>query len=219
MEQLAWPRTSIRRAASSNETVAINEKYKPVYFAKLNVRLLFGSNSVPYVSDHSDGFWRRCILVPCQAKVSPEEEDLDLVNRLVTTEAAGIFNWILEGAVDVMRAGGKIFVAEQVDALVARQREIMDPHRLFVEQELTNAFVENFMPGVQGIYPRYKQWMEARGHKTPLSWERFCEVIRRVYPNAELTQQRDPVAGKCRGFRGICWRSDTEYFEEDSGSC
>ncbi len=42
---------------TSNEPVTINEKMKPVYHARLNLRLVFVSNLVPHVNDQSDGFW------------------------------------------------------------------------------------------------------------------------------------------------------------------
>jgi len=77
----------------SNEPLTINEKMKSVYDARLLIRLLFVSNSVPYVSDRSDGFWRRCLLVECKGRVCDDQEDLSLSDKL-KDEAPGIFNWL-----------------------------------------------------------------------------------------------------------------------------
>lgn len=110
---------------SSNEPVLINEKNKPVYSARLGVRLLFVSNKVSHVSDFSDGFWRRCLLANCLAKV-PGREDLALIEDL-KTESAGIFNWLLQGAIDLVKNKGHIDVAPAIERTVARHRRVMDP--------------------------------------------------------------------------------------------
>lgn len=200
--------SSIKRIVS-NEPIGINPKYKSVYFARLSVRLMFGSNSVPYVSDRSDGFWRRCILVPCKAKVRSEHREFGLAQRLINTEAAGIFNWLLEGAVEVTAAGGHIFEAEDIKHAVIHQRRIMDPHRGFVRENLMISQNDYFMPGLQELYAKYTDWMDARGHTGKLNWPRFREVVKQEFPNARSVQSRDPIFGKCRGYIGLCWRNDT----------
>ncbi len=59
-EKVAPTFIDVVKNLTSNEPATINEKKKPVYDARLNVRLLFVSNSIlPYISDHSDGFWQQ----------------------------------------------------------------------------------------------------------------------------------------------------------------
>lgn len=205
--------SAIKRLVS-NELIGVNPKYKAVFFARLNVRLMFGSNGVPHVSDRSDGFWRRCILVQCMAKVGIEQIERGLAQRLIKTEAAGIFNWLLEGAVEVMAADGHIFEAESIKQAIIHQRRIMDPHREFVRENLMRSENDYFMPGLQSLYSKYTDWMNDRGHTGKLNWPRFREVLEQEFPGIKSVQYRDPVFGKCRGYLGLCWRNDSEVHED-----
>jgi putative DNA primase/helicase len=201
---------SIKRL-SSNALITVNPKYKDPYDAKMNTRLMFGSNSVPFVSDRSDAFWRRCLLVMCRAKVDHEHRELGLAKRLIETEAAGIFNWMLEGAVEVMEAGGQIFKAEAINQAVLYQQGMMDPHREFVREMLMVGPDHCFLAGLKDLYSKYNDWMDDRGHKGKLNWPRFREVLEQEFPNIKSVQHRDQIYGKCRGYIGLCWKNDTNF--------
>ncbi|MEQ9410699.1 MAG: phage/plasmid primase, P4 family [Fuerstiella sp.] len=204
--------SAIKRLVS-NEPIAINEKLKPIYSAKLGIRALFISNSVPHVSDRSDGFWRRCLLVHCGARVAEAQKVLDLEKQLVQQEAAGIFNWILRGAVDLVRADGHIFVAKSIEAAVERQRTAMDPHRVFLQTELVQTDFEKWIPGVEVLYETYREWMRGRGHKGALSWPHFKVLLKEEFPGIQSTRRRHPTAGRCYGYEGIFWKNAIEQEE------
>lgn len=204
--------SAIKRLVS-NETIAVNEKLKPIYSAKLSIRALFVSNSVPHVSDRSDGFWRRCLLVHCGAQVSAAQKVLDLEERLVQKEAAGIFNWILRGAVDLVRADGHIFVAQSIETAVERQRTVMDPHRVFLRDELVATDCDKWIPGVEVLYKVYCEWMRDRGHKVPLSWSKFKPLLKEEFPGIRSTRRRHPAVGRCHGYEGLFWKDGVEQEE------
>lgn len=195
---------------SSNEPVLINEKNKPVYSARLGVRLLFVSNKVPHISDYSDAFWRRCLLVHCLACIRGRE-NLHLIDEL-KTESAGIFNWLLEGAVDLVKNKGHIDVAPAIHQAVARQRRVMDPHKVFIEEELIETSHDQWIPGVLSLYPYYQRWMDDRGHDGVLSWPNLKLRLEEIYPRVEDEQKRHPInqGRTCRGIAGIFWRDEEE---------
>ena len=204
---------------TSNEPVTINEKKKPVYHACLDVRLVFVSNSIPYVSDHSDGFWRRCLLVPCLARVPAGTRNLNLIEEL-KAESAGIFNWLLQGAVDLVKQHGRITVAPAIERAVEQRRRSMDPHKIFLTEELIETGHDQWLPGEKLLYPRYQKWMRDRGHSGKLSWESFKIKLRESYPHIESVRKRHPIVqgGRCHGYSGIFWRdaveAQREYDEE-----
>ena len=196
---------------TSNEPVTINEKKKPVYDARLNVRLLFVSNSIPYISDHSDGFWRRCLLVPCLATVPEGRRDLNLTEDL-KSESPGIFNWLLQGAVDLVKRDGHIFVAESIKRVVEQHRRSMDPHKIFLTQELLETDHDQWLPGETLLYPSYQKWMTDRGHTGKLSWETFKLKLREIYPHVKSVRRRHQIVqgARCYGYSGIFWRDTVE---------
>lgn len=191
----------------SNEPITINEKMKSVYYARLLIRLLIVSNSVPYVSDRSDGFWRRCLLVECKGRVHDGEEDLSLSDRL-KDEAPGIFNWLLEGVEELIRLKGKIPVPASIQQTVEQRREVMDPHREFISSELVETGHDQWVPGLKEIYPRYRKWMSDRGHTCPNSWGNLRLLLRQVYSDAKHTRRRHPIHGRAGGYSGIAWKQD-----------
>ncbi len=196
---------------TSNEPVTINEKLKPVYHARLNVRLLFVSNSIPYIADHSDGFWRRCLLVPCLATVAEGRQDLNLIKKL-KTESPGIFNWLLLGAVDLVKRDGHIFVASAIKRVVGQHRRSMDLYKIFLTQELAESDHDQWLPGETLLYPSYQKWMTDRGHTGKLSWETFKLKFREVCPHIKSVRRRHQIVqgDRCYGYSGIFWRDAVE---------
>jgi P4 family phage/plasmid primase-like protien len=197
---------AVKRLAS-DEPILINEKFKLPYSARLAIRLMFGSNSIPYIFDRSAAFWRRCLLILCTAKVPKEERDLGLAERIFKEEAAGIFNWILAGARELLENDGQIFIAPSIESAVQEQRVIMDPHREFIRENLVATDAKSSIPGVEVLYPSYREWMKERGHRGELSWPRFRALVLEEFKGAKAVRCRDEKGRLLNGIRGVEWAS------------
>ena len=57
------------------------------------------TNTKPIVRGTDNGIWRRLVFVPFEAKITPDKVDVKLGDKL-KTEAAGILNWAVEGALN-----------------------------------------------------------------------------------------------------------------------
>ncbi|WP_278471028.1 DNA primase family protein [Gimesia maris] len=197
----------------SNEPLTINEKMKSVYDARLFIRLLFVSNSVPYVTDRSDGFWRRCLLVECKGRVRDGEEDLSLSDKL-KGEAPGIFNWLLEGVEELIQLKGKIPVPASIQRSVEKQRRVMDPHRGFLNEQIVFTGDDQWLPGQKEIYPRYRKWMTDRGQAGMYSWDRLKIYLKEVFPGSKSVRRRHRIHGRAYGYCGIAWKENEESKSE-----
>lgn len=60
--------------------------------------IVFTMNALPPFRDKTDGFFRRLLLFEFERSVPEGRQDKGLSASLVKEEAAGIFNWLLEGA-------------------------------------------------------------------------------------------------------------------------
>jgi len=141
--------------------------------------------------------------VQCNAKVLEDDKNLNLIEEL-KTESAGIFNFLMRGAVDLMRQDGHIVVAESIKAAVAQQRVIMDPHREFLKRELVATEDHNMaVPSLELLYPTYRGWMRKWGYTGVLTWPRLRMLMKEVYPHVKSVQRRFPDVGKCHGWSGI----------------
>lgn len=205
---------SVIKRLTSHEPIAIDEKFKPVYSATLELRLMFLSNSVPHVRDKTSGFWRRVVLVECLGVVPESRKVQGFANYLFQYEAAGIFNWILAGAVELTKRNGVIYIAPEIKRAVDGQRRTMDPHTEFLNEQLIETDHDKWLPGVKILYEAYVVWMRARGHKGALSWPHFKDRLEKVYPNATMTRRRHPVYGRQYGYSGIFWKDSIEQQED-----
>lgn len=60
-------------------------------------KLTIGGNHAPDIRGMDDGIWRRLMIVPFDVQIPKEERDPMIVHRMLD-EAAGILNWLIEGA-------------------------------------------------------------------------------------------------------------------------
>jgi putative DNA primase/helicase len=67
-------------------------------------KLLFVFNERPAVSDTTSAFWRRCLLVPFNRQFRDDEQDPNLLEKLLL-ESPGILNWTIQGALEWQREG------------------------------------------------------------------------------------------------------------------
>jgi len=58
---------------------------------------VFSANQLPEVYDADDAFWRRILIVPFPETIPRDERVDNFDETLLEEEAAGIFNWVLEG--------------------------------------------------------------------------------------------------------------------------
>ncbi|MBD3675619.1 MAG: hypothetical protein HUJ26_19070 [Planctomycetaceae bacterium] len=199
---------------TSNETEAINRKFKEVLNLKLNCKLLLVSNKVPYIRDDSDGFYRRMLIFRCKAKVV--EKRLNLEDDLIK-EAPGIFNWILEGAKKYM-AVGNIVVPETIQNDINEIRYDFDMVGRFVREMLVytgdpkDRIITANAPRVNGVhqevsaYGEFDQWCEANGHQNPPSSSMF---VRRVQELTGCEKKRIRENGmQISRFLGLAWAED-----------
>ena len=81
----------------SNEPMEARQLYKGYISVYPNTKLIFSMNSLLETDDMSDGFFRRCLIIPFEQTIPEWERDKLLAQKIITTELSGVFNWILEG--------------------------------------------------------------------------------------------------------------------------
>lgn len=75
--------------------------YQQPFLFRNKAKLIFACNSLPYSSDNSDGFYRRLVIIPFNAKFGPENgENKNLIEELLT-ELPGILNIMIDSYRDL----------------------------------------------------------------------------------------------------------------------
>jgi putative DNA primase/helicase len=133
-------------------------------------------NGLPKITDTSNGIWRRMLFVRWPIMIAEEERrDPEVMVLEFLAEAAGVFNWLCEGAKDFL-ANGSVYIAPGVRADVQAYRKEMDIVLQFFED-----CVEK-MPGEQvqarDMYSAFKDWCSANS-KNPVFETRFGRDMKR----------------------------------------
>jgi P4 family phage/plasmid primase-like protien len=176
----------------SGDRMTFEWKGKDAFTARPTARLVLSTNNVPRFADKSEGVWRRLLLVPFNRRV-PEGERVHGMDKpewwVEQREAAGIFNWALEG-LRRLRANGMRFTVPAVcRAALDEHRRDSDPARDFLLQHYVADEKARPFPS-RWLYKTYLEWCEENGHKYRLSANTFGKQVRRVFGSADSRPHR-----------------------------
>lgn len=183
----------------------LNPKHKEPFSAKPTAKLVNATNVLPHVTDRSDGFWRRVMILPFPVTIPEDERDPTLEDKLAL-ELSGILNWSIAGA-HVLYQRGR-FIEPQV-SVAARQawRNASDPIGQFLETWYEAR--EDGQICKQEMYSFYTSYCQKRG-ETPLSAQRFHHDVKRQFPGATQTRPRSKDGSRPHMYQGIAVRSIQE---------
>ena len=66
-------------------------------------KLVFNCNTLPSQVEHSEGFFRRFLIIRFDEKIEPEERDVNLAKKIVNKELPGVLNWMLKGLARLLK--------------------------------------------------------------------------------------------------------------------
>jgi putative DNA primase/helicase len=170
----------VKRLTGGDE-VTVRNLFKG-YFDFRNVATPHMSgNGFPKIEGTDNGIWRRMLVVHWSVTIPPEErrEFDEFVDDLLT-EASGILNWLIDGALDFLAHG--LVVAPAIANATEAYREDMDPIGRFVA-----ACVE-VAPGhseaAAALYDAYLAWCPGN-NVTPCQQTRFGREMAKRFVKAK----------------------------------
>ena len=154
---------SIIKEYVAGDKILWEQKYKNPFFAYPTAKLMFATNELPRIRDHTDGIWRRMILVPFKAKFSEDIQDRDLTKKLQqTTELSGILNWMLEGA-RMLEDKGRFVEPKIVKDALNEYRDQSDSARLFLLENIEVDTQNECKIPVTMLHKWYQEWCKNNG--------------------------------------------------------
>lgn len=159
------------------DTVTVNPKYKALVSAKIDARLMMGTNEMPVFTEASDALARRLIFL--QTTVSfLGKEDFGLLERLLA-ELPGIVTWALKGYADLSGLG---HFSQTTTGQAAQEQLVLDasPVRAFVESECV--LDPDTSTAKSDLYQEYVLWCGANGIKYPVQLSRFVSQLNTALP-------------------------------------
>ena len=206
MDMSALPKTNyIKSIVTSECKMDMERKGVQSYQSQLYVRFLcFGNGALTSLYDHSDGFFRRQLILTTKDKPADRTDDPFLVEK-ICAELEGILLWCLEGLHRLVQNDFRFTVspkaAANVDTIKRSSNNVID----FMESEGYFRFKADYSISSKEFYDIYKQWCEDNACHS-VSAIRFSAELRqndRRY-NLEATNNIYlPGGRRVRGFVGI----------------
>ena len=152
----------VLKQISGGDHVSVDRKYQSTLESvKLQVRLLFSSNSLPYFRDKTNGLWRRLLLVDCKQQLA-EGSQVPSYEKLLCQELPGILNWALSVSQSLIQ-NQRFNVPLSVLASVYAARADLNP----IETFLLDHFEAGDGPPISlnALYFQYDSWCNDTGYK------------------------------------------------------
>lgn len=81
----------------SGEPVEARLPYGKPFTLTQYAKLIFNCNELPKEVEHTNAFFRRFLIVPFEVTIPSNEQDKTLHTKIIESELAGVFNWVLAG--------------------------------------------------------------------------------------------------------------------------
>jgi putative DNA primase/helicase len=208
IERLA--EAQLKRLTGATSKFFFDVKLKEGFDEPVTARILILSNNGIPVYDRSQAVIARMLHLQYD-KSHRENPDTGLKARLFG-EAAGIFNWALEGYARI-RATRK-FTAPARSAEALRQyEEQSDPFKVWFDEHIEVTQNENsFLFKRREVLTKHNDWLREGGHK-PIADNTCAKQIRLLVPGIkddgwEYYQDKEGKLVRARVWRGLKWRED-----------
>jgi putative DNA primase/helicase len=195
MNRMDKVQEGLLKALTSGDPIQVNRKNKDPITMRPTARLIFATNTMPPITDRSEGVWRRMIAMPFRQQFDVHRRDRQRGQRLLE-ELPGIYNWALEGA-------RRLYTRERfTDCAVCRgcldeHQFSSDPFRQFADQELElNA---GGQIRKEDAYQRYREFCDANGRHPKNS----VEFGRQMFALHGVSEGRMSVGNRQRTYKGV----------------
>ena len=202
----ALPKTNyIKSIVTAEAKMDVERKGIQSYQSDIYARFLcFGNGALTALYDHSDGFWRRQLVLTTKDRPADREDDPFLVEAL-SVELEGILLWCLDGLQRLLRNSYKFTVspkaAANLETIKRSSNNVLD----FLDSEGYFRYKADFSISSRDLYEIYKLWCEDNACH-PVSAARLSSEVSQnaVRLNLEPTNNIYlPGGRRVRGFMGI----------------
>lgn len=139
-------------------------------------KIWMATNHEPIIRGTDEGIWRRIVIIPFNHTIAKEDVDPKLYDKLMS-EATGILNWLVEGAIKYQREG--LEPPESVHTAVSEYRGQMDEVQAFLEDETVPDSLGRV--SAKELYSRYRLWAQNNGEYM-FSSKAFGQKMNDKYP-------------------------------------
>lgn len=197
------------KAVTSGDSIEADQKFKPSIKFKPFCKLIFAVNSLPPVSDKTNAFFRRLVILRFNKEFEEEIQDKNLKTKLLE-ELDGIFIWCLEGLKRLTERGYFIQTESMKKEISDYRRENNNVISFFSEK--CSIDDPDAYESKEYLYREYKLFCKDSGYH-PLSIIKFGKEIKRQFRTViemRTEDQKGWLGVKILLLSGNAYPEDTE---------
>lgn len=161
---------------ASGEPIEARLPYGQPFTLNDYAKFIFNTNELPSQVEHTHAFFRRFLIVPFSVTIPDAEQDITLAAKIISSELAGVFLWILDGLRRLL-AQQKFTDCEAARQQLEQYKLQSDTVRLFLEEREYVASPE-LCKSTQDVYQDYRQFCVDYGHRYPVARGKFVVRLR-----------------------------------------
>ena len=202
---------SVFKSVTSGNKIKVERKCHDAEEARATARCVFASNTLPTMTDKTNGVWDRIRIIPFdQVFRGTDKQNTNLTEEL-KEELPGILNWALLGYVKLCERTASSAIktfpqCEDGDLALQKLREDSDHERAFLREATEASSVPEKYLETHDLYLRYKTWALECGYR-PVAECNFVKAVKRVYPTAVIDRKRIGTSRPTVVY-GIEWFTD-----------
>src|SRR5262249_27450415 len=118
----------------SGEPIMARLKYGNSFLMERYAKLCFNCNELPKDVEQSEAYFRRFVIIPFRVTLPESECDVELAQKIVRDELAGVFNWVLAGLKRLLKQK-KFTESEIVKDMISAYKRESDSVACFLRDE------------------------------------------------------------------------------------
>lgn len=176
-------------------TVTIRRLYQNPRVITNSAKFFFSCNELPDIHDHSEGLFRRLVLIPFRAHFSQEKGNADPgVLKKISGELSGIFNRVLAAYQRLASRGHLIDSEASAQELKVFRENLHWISTWFYEFFDVQDITERVTTPFRVVYEKYTNECIQSGER-PMSKRKFFYQIRNIIPDFDMRYKRKMIEG------------------------
>jgi putative DNA primase/helicase len=138
----------------STEPIQARLKYGNSFTMENYAKLAFNCNELPKDFDHQPAYFRRLLIIPFRQTIPESKQDKALANKIIKTELAGVFNWIIDGLKRLLKTE-KFTESELVKETLETYKRESDSVACYVDENSYKPDLEAYIL-LKDLYVEYR---------------------------------------------------------------
>lgn len=151
------------KALASGESIEARLPYGQPFTATDYAKLIFNCNVLPKEVEHTEGYFRRFLIVHFDVTIPESEQDKTLSRKIIDNELSGVLNWVLQG-LDRLLKQRNFSECKATQAILAKYRLESDSVQMFLADKGYQKSL-NEVETLDVLYQEYKTFCLDDGYK------------------------------------------------------